>query len=88
MTMANADKMLSRRLSTSQTISNPYALIEGLGHCLMRLSLALSFCLHLLIYGSHIEKMIVEAHERSRQTSDLSDLSAIVALDINICRLR
>lgn len=73
---------------TPSSSSNPGALLNEVGEYLTRTAMVWSSLTEKLMKGPHIDRVTLEVHENSRTESRLSDFTAIVAMDMDIGRLR
>lgn len=90
-------KNAARRVNKSQSphprrtqgdlSSDPKSVIEEIGDYLVLTARTWSFLTEALVTGDHINQEIREVHERSKNRTHFSDLSAIATMDVKLSKL-
>ncbi|KAG6006210.1 hypothetical protein E4U21_007249 [Claviceps maximensis] len=63
-------------------------LVVELGEYLTRTAMLWAQLTEQLVHGPHIAQTTIQAHERSRIISQLSDLAEVARIDVNVAKLR
>ncbi|KAG5982957.1 hypothetical protein E4U55_001057 [Claviceps digitariae] len=73
---------------TPPSESDSEDLVAELGEYLTRTAMLWAQLTEQLVHGPHIAQTAIQAHERSKAVSHLSDLAEVARIDVNVAKLR
>lgn len=75
-------------LNAPPPVSDSDDLVTEMGEYLTRTAMLWAQLTEQLVHGPHIAQTTIQAHERSKAVSHLSDLAEVAKIDVNIAKLR
>ncbi|KAK7415782.1 hypothetical protein QQZ08_012247 [Neonectria magnoliae] len=79
---------LNPKATAGATSDLPKTVVTDIGDYLTHVARVLCSFTDLMVTGPHVEMAVTDAHEQSRRLNNVSDLSPIVKLDVEIQKLR